>query len=149
MSNLIPPDTKQCQAETQEGGSAFRLGGRPRPKRCTNVPTVIATEVRPGKDGVCGSMSLCDSCQAVMVKQLGVGFATISPVMHEYMFDVKLLAAFRFKAPHEQAARMLLAAALDCETINAGEINGCTLVGEASMDGEADLIEVDGEPYDG
>lgn len=68
--------------------------------------------------------------------------------MHEYLFDVKLFASFRFKAENAAEARRLLAEALDCASINAGEINGCTLVGEASVDGAADLIEVDGEPCD-
>ena len=63
--------------------------------------------------------------------------------MHEYLFDVKLFASLRVKATSEEEARKLLATALDCCTINCGEINGDPLVGEASPDGEHDLVEVD------
>jgi hypothetical protein len=63
---------------------------------------------------------------------------------HEYFFDVTLLSCFRFRAENEAEARKLLAEALDCASINAGMINGQVLLGEASMEGEADLAEVDG-----
>lgn len=68
-----------------------------------------------------------------------------APGAHEYLFDVKLFTSFRFTAANEAEARRLLAEALDCASINAGQVNGQTLLGEASMDGDADLVEVDGE----
>jgi hypothetical protein len=72
-----------------------------------------------------------------------VGKFTIN---HEYLFDVKLFASFRVKAHSVKDARIALAAALDCASVNAGEVNGEPLVGEASVDGELELIEKDGEP---
>ena len=38
-------------------------------ERCSNVPTVVATEIKPGDDGARGSMSLCDECRAVFVRK--------------------------------------------------------------------------------
>lgn len=149
MADLIPPDPNQCQAEIMNSVEAFRLGGQRKTVRCKNKPTVIATETTPDKDGVCGSMSLCNECCAVMIKQLGEGYATLSTIEREYLFDVELFASFRFKASSEQEARRLLCEALDCTTINAGGINGQTLLGEASVstaDNSVCLAEVDGEP---
>lgn len=39
--------------------------------RCLNIPIVIIKESNPGKDGRCGSMSLCAQCWLVAVQQLG------------------------------------------------------------------------------
>ena len=77
-------------------------------------------------------------------RRVANGIAPQEP-KHEYLFDVTLIAAFRFRAASEQEARRLLAEALNCASINAGAINGVELVGEGSMEGEADLAEVDGE----
>ncbi|KVU68952.1 hypothetical protein BGV52_15335 [Burkholderia ubonensis] len=63
----------------------------------------------------------------------------------EFVFDVKLFATISFSAPDEATARRMLADALECADANLGEINGQTIVCEASMDGEPDLVEVDGE----
>lgn len=77
---LTPPDPKQCQGERRVG--AFAMGGRIGELiRCTNKPTVIATERKAGADGLKGSMSLCDSCQAKMEKQLGADFATYKVIV--------------------------------------------------------------------
>lgn len=59
--------------------------------------------------------------------------------MKEYLFDVKLFAAIRVRADDEAAARAILS-----DTISGGicELDGLPF--EASMDGEADLLEVDG-----
>ena len=67
---LIPPDKKQCQAEKPNGHSFMTLGGRPGRERCTNKPTMLATEKKPGKDGQRGSMTVCDECFSVMQKQM-------------------------------------------------------------------------------
>lgn len=67
-------------------------------------------------------------------------------MVHEFLFDVRLCASFRIKSANASEARRLLAEALDCASINAGEINGHTLIGEASLDGDAVLVESDGEP---
>lgn len=69
--------------------------------------------------------------------------------MPNYLFDVKLFATFRINAESEAEARRLLTAALDCATVQAGFIDEELLTGEASVDGELILVEVDGEPYDG
>ncbi len=66
---LTPVDMSQCQAERPNNYSFMTLGGRPGLERCTNQPTMIATEKVPGPDGQIGSMSLCDHCFSVMQKQ--------------------------------------------------------------------------------
>jgi hypothetical protein len=80
---LEPPDLKQCQAEKPNGYNFMTLGGRPGRVRCTSKPTVIATEVKPGADGLTGSMSLCDDCRAVMEKQMP-GHATFSKIEPDF-----------------------------------------------------------------
>lgn len=67
---LTPPDLKQCQAEKPNGNSFMTLGGRPGMERCKNKPKWIATEKKPGPDGLTGSMSLCAGCRKVMEKQM-------------------------------------------------------------------------------
>jgi hypothetical protein len=64
---------------------------------------------------------------------------------HEYAFDVKLLAAIRFKAKSEEHARAALQEFLQCADANLGEILGQTITCEVSIDGEADLYEIDGK----
>lgn len=84
MSELIPPDPKQCQAEVP-GNGPFTMGGEigdPRNGyrvRCKNKPTWIATEKKPGADGFTGSMSLCEACKAAMEKQLP-GYANFTEI---------------------------------------------------------------------
>ena len=64
----------------------------------------------------------------------------------EYAFDVKLLAAVRVKATTAAGARKLLTEHLDAADCNGGSWpNGDPILFEASMDGEADLFEIDGE----
>jgi len=70
----------------------------------------------------------------------------MSNSMQEYLFDVRLCASFRIQGANALEARRLLVEALDCASINAGEINGQTLIGEASMDGDAVLVEIDNLP---
>lgn len=65
--------------------------------------------------------------------------------MHEYLFDVKLFASVRINAESEEAALAWLRDN-DCAAISFGfDDSGQVVSGEASMDGEADLMEVDGE----
>ena len=67
MSNKLEPvDTKQCQA-IKKTGSFMTLGPREW-QRCTNAPSVIATEIEPGSDGQRGAMSLCPECREVFEK---------------------------------------------------------------------------------
>lgn len=63
--DLIPPDPKQCQADKPNGASFMSMGAFPALVRCSNVPSVIITETMPGKDGLIGSMSLCQECLEV------------------------------------------------------------------------------------
>lgn len=68
---------------------------------------------------------------------------------HEYAFDVKLLAAIRVTAANEAEARAKLSEHLQCADANFGAWpNGEPINAEASIDGEADLYEVDGISLD-
>lgn len=80
MKELTPPDLHRCQAEKPNGASFMTLGGRPGLVRCSDKPSVIATENKPGPDGQVGSMSLCQHCAEVFVKQLGADYATTAPI---------------------------------------------------------------------
>lgn len=78
---LTPPDKKQCQAMKPNGNTFMTFGGVPSLVRCKNKPTVILTERKPNpKDGQRGSMSLCNDCRDVLLKQLGEDFATTKPI---------------------------------------------------------------------
>ena len=79
-ASLTPPDRARCQAEKPNGNSFMTLGGRPGMVRCSNAPTVVATETAPGEDGRRGSMSLCADCRAVFERQMPAGYATFAPV---------------------------------------------------------------------
>lgn len=69
MTDLIPPDPKQCQVMIRPAHGPFVLGPKPKYARCTNKPEWLAVEVVPDdKDGQCGSMSVCNSCAQVMMK---------------------------------------------------------------------------------
>lgn len=59
---LEPPDLERCQADIRPSHSFMTLGPRPSWERCREKPTAIVREKKPGKDGQCGSMSLCTSC---------------------------------------------------------------------------------------
>jgi hypothetical protein len=67
-------------------------------------------------------------------------------IQHDYLFDAKLFALLRISAASEDQARRILTRLLDCATINCGALpDGSPLTGEASLDGDLDLIEIDGE----
>lgn len=67
MKPLIPPDLKRCQAEWL-AGSFLTLGPRYN-ERCLVAPKFILREVKPGKDGRMGSMSLCEFCLNVFKRR--------------------------------------------------------------------------------
>ena len=70
--------------------------------------------------------------------------------MPNYLFDVKMFASIRLDAPDEQTARQWLQECLNCATGNLGALpNSEPIVCEISLDGELDLVEVDGECQDG
>lgn len=61
---LLPPDYKQCQAETRKH-SPFALG----PSmwtRCERPPVWLCEETEPSGDGKMGSMTVCEDCRKVM-----------------------------------------------------------------------------------
>ncbi len=65
--------------------------------------------------------------------------------LKNYLVDIKLSTSIRVDAEDEEAARKLIATAFNCASINAGAWpNGEPITGTASMDGEADLVEIDG-----
>lgn len=68
---------------------------------------------------------------------------------NEYLFDVKLFAAIRVKAPDEKTARAMIAKHIEVADCNFGSWpDGEPITGEASTDGPADLIEVNGNAID-
>ena len=69
IPGLIGVDTSRCQADISESYSPMQFGARD-VHQCHNEPAVIATEVRAGNDGRCGSMSLCPDCLLVMVEKM-------------------------------------------------------------------------------
>lgn len=67
--DLIPPDFEQCQAYPNVARHSFMtLGPRPEPVRCKNRPVWLAVETKPGKDGLHGSMTVCQSCCELMME---------------------------------------------------------------------------------
>lgn len=64
----------------------------------------------------------------------------------EYAFDVKMFATIRVRASSQGEALKMLRQALDCASANLGAWdNGDPILCEASLDGDPDLIEIDGE----
>lgn len=79
---MTPVDLERCQAVPT--GAPFQMGGEiGDPKngyrvRCRTPPSWVATLLTG--DGKRGSMSLCDSCKAAMLRQLGPHFASFAAV---------------------------------------------------------------------
>lgn len=71
LKPLIPPDLERCQAEVPNGYSFMTLGGVPGRVRCSEKPSCIAYETKPGKDGRMGAMSLCVRCFPICVQHVG------------------------------------------------------------------------------
>lgn len=65
---LVPPDRKKCQTEIPNGITFMTMGGGvPGRIRCKNRPNVIVYKKKPK-----GSMSMCNKCLTVFVKQVGM-----------------------------------------------------------------------------
>ena len=62
----------------------------------------------------------------------------------EYAFDVTLLAAIRIHATSEDEARTKLHDVLECATVSA-HVDGKPINFEATIEGEGELYEIDGE----
>jgi hypothetical protein len=78
-----------------------------------------------------------DGAYAVVAKE--------RPKLQSFSFDVRTFLALTVKAESEEAARKLLRGLLECATVRI-ESADCDAVGELSADdGEADLVEIDGE----
>lgn len=74
---LEPVDLERCQCEETPAHSFMSFGPRPKPDRCNQKPVWVATENKPGKDGLMGSMSLCEAHRQSLIKKMGADFATI------------------------------------------------------------------------
>jgi len=57
--SLDPPDFEQCQTMVHNGCGPFSMCGISRYDRCSHPPKYIIHEIKPGEDGLRGSMSLC------------------------------------------------------------------------------------------
>lgn len=79
IEGLIPADPTRCQAEIRPAHSPLAFGPRPKMERCKNVPVVIATETKPGQDGLTGSMSVCAECLVVMLERFPKDFFRLKP----------------------------------------------------------------------
>lgn len=83
MPELTPPDPKRCQAEAIEyrpfvmGGSVWQS------ERCESKPHWLVTEIVPDKDGLMGSMTMCDEHAAIFIekKQLPPENYTMEPII--------------------------------------------------------------------
>lgn len=94
-----------------------------------------------GIDPIDDGRALCPRCGGY---HSGNCAAVLGP--REFAFDVKLFATFRVTAQTEARARAMLDEALDAADTNFGAWpNGDPILAEASIDGPADLIEIDGE----
>lgn len=80
---LTPPDATRCQAERIEYNPFVMGGSTRRYVRCSNQPAYIATENKPGKDGLVGSMSLCPVCADELKNKMGAAFATLTLIKAE------------------------------------------------------------------
>ena len=65
---------------------------------------------------------------------------------HEYAFDLNLLVSVRLNARSLSEAVAQIESHFDCAEVNLGEIDGETVVAEASLDGDPELFEFDGNP---
>jgi len=77
---LIPPDKERCQAEKSNGHNFMTFGGVPDFIRCIEKPVIIITERKAEKDGVKGSMSLCNSCWKQFIFQNDVSTVNVEPI---------------------------------------------------------------------
>jgi hypothetical protein len=79
---LTPPDRKRCQAMIRSGcfptAQEMFIIGPGKTERCTNKADCIVTEKKPNKkDGLIGSMSLCDKCFVNFVHAFGGNYANV------------------------------------------------------------------------
>lgn len=109
----------------------------------------------PGEDCIayCGTTFLVAGLRCLVGSRIGEKVAVPATLLgqqderKEYTFDVKLFATMRVKAATLNEARAILNEAADCLDCNGGAWpDGTPILFEAGQDGEADLIEIDGEP---
>jgi hypothetical protein len=77
---LEPVDKTRCQADIITNPSFMQIGGRRKVERCTIKPVIVATEAKPGSDGLQGAMSLCANCLIEFQKKMGADFATYEAI---------------------------------------------------------------------
>lgn len=64
----------------------------------------------------------------------------------EYKFDIKMFAVVTVEASSEAEAKLLVEESLSCADANFGAWpNGDPILGEASIEGDPDLLEINGE----
>ncbi len=80
---IAPVDVNRCQAEKPNGATFMSMGGVPELIRCKDKPTVIVVENEADKDGLKGSMSLCDHCLSVAKTQLPENFFHVISIKSE------------------------------------------------------------------
>jgi hypothetical protein len=68
MTEFTPPDYERCQCMITPAHGPFRLGPPEKPQQCTATPAWLAVELKPGADGLCGAMSLCNDCAKQMME---------------------------------------------------------------------------------
>ena len=121
----------------------------------TCMAHVTPDSTDPYGDHEWGKASFCSCAQCGhtgTIENFGTTHAlaqkpTSRRTQHDYLFDAKLFASLRVTASSEAKARRILTELLDCATVNCGALpDGSPLTGDASLDGELDLVEVDGEP---
>jgi Rha family phage regulatory protein len=74
---LTPLDLNRCQAEHTDPNWSFMTLGPAVMVRCNKKPVYIATENKLNvRDGLTGSMTLCQQCKDVCVKRMGIDYAS-------------------------------------------------------------------------
>jgi hypothetical protein len=81
---LEPVDFDCCQAEKPNGKNFMSFGGQHQMVRCNAKPDFVITERKPGKDGQCGSMSLCIECCKKAFEQLTINDYALEPILRSH-----------------------------------------------------------------
>ena len=86
------------------------------------------------------------SVQSLLFKALMVDQAVVDAELTEFAFDCKFMAALRVKAKTREEAEAHIRSVMDAASCNAGAWpDGSPVLFEASLDGELDLFEINGE----
>jgi len=66
--------------------------------------------------------------------------------MRNYLYDVTLTTTIRVEAPSEACAARAVRMLFSDHEANLGLLNGEPVVTQLTIEGELDLVEIDGEP---